>query len=282
MELVTTFFDSWALFRDSVLAGTVAGAMLGMLGVYIVLRRMVFLSAALSQTAGFGVTLAFYAQIHLGIPALVASPSLGAIVLTLGVVALLMLDRTHESGRRDAFLGLAFLLGSAGALLVGTRIVQEIHDIETLLFGTAVAVIPEDFVALLVVAALIFALHILWRRGFTAVAIDPVDAQVRGLPVRIIEITLLASLALAISITTKILGALPAFAFSVLPAMAAVRVAPNVDVSLVIGTLLGAVCGFAGYFVAYAWDLPVGASQTLVGVALVAIVSSVGLVARRD
>lgn len=272
-ELVTTFFDSWPLFRESVLAATTAGAMLGMLGVYIVLRRMVFLSAALSQTAGLGVTLAFYAQIHLGISAALASPTLGAILLALVVVGLLMLDRSPDAGTRDVYLGLAFLLGSAGALAVGTRIVQEIHDIESLLFGTAVAVLPEDFTKLVIVAAVVFALHLWWRRGFTAVAIDRVDAQVRGLPVRIIEIALLSSLALSISVTTRVLGALPAFAFSVLPAMAAVRLAPNIDVALIIGTAVGATCGFAGYFVAYAWDLPVGASQALVGIAVVAAAS---------
>ena len=50
-----TFLDGWDVFRDPVLASFVAGATLGLLGVYIVLRRMVFVSAALSQAAGLGV-----------------------------------------------------------------------------------------------------------------------------------------------------------------------------------------------------------------------------------
>ena len=277
IETVTLFFESWSLFRDSVLAGAIAGALLGFLGVYIVLRRMVFLSAALSQTAGFGVTLAFYAQLHLGAPAAVATPTLGAVLLGALVVALLMLDRSADAARRDAVLGVAFLLGSAGTLALATRIVEEIHDVETLLFGTAVAVLPEDLTQLAVVAALLAALHIWWRRGFVAVATDRVDAKVRGLPVRLIEVLLLGSLALAISVTTRILGALPAFAFSILPAMAALRLAPNARVALVLATGIGALSGFVGYFVAYALDLPVGASQTLVGLALLAVAALLGL-----
>ena len=69
------FLDGWELFADATLTGTIAGAILGFLGVYVVLRRMVFLTAALSQVAGLGVVLAFYAHGPLGIPAALTPPS---------------------------------------------------------------------------------------------------------------------------------------------------------------------------------------------------------------
>jgi zinc transport system permease protein len=59
------------------------------------------------------------------------------------------------------------------------------------------------------------------------------------------------------------------FAFSVLPAMAAVRLSRSVPQTLVLAALLGGVAGFVGYLCAYLWHLPVGASQALVAVALV-------------
>lgn len=280
-EQWASFTESWPLFADSVVAGTLAGAVLGWLGTYIVLRRMVFLSAALSQVAGLGVTLSFWASLALGLPAWLASPTLGAAVLALGMVGWLMMDRSADAGRRDAYLGVAFLVGAAGTLVVGTRIVQELQDVQSLLFGTAVAVAPDDLRELVVVMVGAVALHLWWRRGFTAIALDSVDAQVRGLPVRLLELALLASLALTISVTTRILGALPAFAFSVLPAMGALRVARNVHMALWIALGLGAVAGFWGYFSAFAWELPVGASQTLVGVALYVVLSGGGAISQR-
>ena len=54
------FFASWELFRDPVLAGMIVGATLGYLGVYIVLRRMVFASSAIAQAAALGVALSFW------------------------------------------------------------------------------------------------------------------------------------------------------------------------------------------------------------------------------
>ena len=64
--------------------------------------------------------------------------------------------------------------------------------------------------------------------------------------------------------STRVLGALPTFAFTVLPALAAMNVAPNIKSSLIIAASLGAISGFGGYVVAFLYDFPVGATQTLV------------------
>ena len=271
---LSMFFESWVLFRDSVLAGTLAGALLGLMGVYIISKRMVFLSAALSQTSGLGVALAFYAQLHLGISAQVASPTLGAALISFVALAVLMVDRSATSQQRDSLLGLLFLAGACGTLIVGTWIVQEIQDIQTLLFGTAVAVLPEDLDLIVIVCVVLGAVHLVGVRGFTEVAFDPDGSMVRGMPTRTLEAALLITLALAISVITGVLGALPAFAFSVLPAMAAVRLSPNARWAMVLAAIFGASMGFAGYLVAYLYSLPVGAAQTLVGVALVVAVAT--------
>jgi len=271
---LSAFFDGWELFRTAALSGAVAGALLGVLGVYVVLRRLVFLTAAVSQTAGLGVSLAFYAQIHFALPATLTDPLLGAALLTAITVAPMILGKGGHARRTDSLLGFAYLVGAAGALAVGTRIVQESHDVQTLLFGSAVAVLPEDFHTLLILGGLLLALHAWWWRGFSAASFDPAGARVRGLPVRLLDATLFLTLALAISVCTRVLGALPAFAFSVLPALAAVRLTPNVGWGLVLGGALGAAVGFSGYVLAFVAELPVGASQALVGAALVFLVEA--------
>ncbi len=265
------FFDSWELFRDPALAGAIVGLVLGFLGVYVIARRMVFLSAALSQCAGLGVALAFYGQTHWGLAGLAGSPRLGALVVTLTTALLLTTDRKAVATRRDSLLGFAFLLGAAGTLAISTRIVHETQDIQSLLFGTAVAVLPEELRFVLYSSLLMVSLHLWWMRGFMQISTDPDSATVRGLPVRLLETTLLLSLALAISLFTQILGALPVFAFSVLPALAALRVSVNLRMALLVAGISGAASGFLGYLAAFQYELPVGASQTLVGIALVLV-----------
>ena len=269
---LSAFFEAWDLFREPALAGAVAGALLGMLGIYVVLRRMVFLSAALSQSASLGVSLAWFAQVRWSVPAWIASPTTGGTAASLLAAGAMLAGRSSLSTRRDGVLGWVYLLGAAGTLAVGTRIVQEVQDIETLLFGSGVAVRPEDFTLLVQVSVVIGLLHLWLHRGFIQVATDQDGARVRGLPTRLVDALLIVSLAVAVSVGTRILGALPVFAFTVLPAMAALGLAVNVPQALPIAALVGGACGFGGYLVAYRYRLPVGASQTLVAALAVAAV----------
>lgn len=270
-QSLSLFFEGWALFREPALAGAVAGALLGLLGVYVVLRRVVFLSAAISQAAGFGVALSLYAKLHLGLTGLLASPTLGATLVT-GVAVLPFVSARHGA-RRDSLLGLIWLVGSAGTLIVAGHIASEMADIQDLLFGTAVAVVPEDFTALWQIALAIGLLHIWWQRGFAAASFARDSARVRQIPTRLLDGVLFASIAVAISISTRILGALPTFAFTILPALAALALARHLQMALLLATGLGALMGFGGYLLAFRYSLPVGASQTVVGVALVGVCS---------
>jgi zinc transport system permease protein len=267
---IADFFGAWELFRDASLAGAMAGAALGLLGVYVVLRRLVFLAAAVSQAASLGVAITFWAEAAFGLPHGVAWHSAGAGALTLASI-LPLAWRGERAAPPDSLLGFGYLVGAAGTLAIGTRIVQDLHDIDSLLFGSAVAVLREDFLLVAAASAFVLGLHAWWWRGFAAVSFDPAGARVRGLPVRLLETMLFASLAIAVSVSTRVLGALPTFAFSVLPALAAVRLTRNVPQALAAAALFGAGAGFGGYLLAYLHQLPVGAAQTLVAAAFVAV-----------
>ncbi len=262
------FLAAWELFRDPALAGALAGGLLGFLGVYVVLRRMVFLSAALTQAAGLGVAVELYAHLQLGVTGLLAAPLLGATGATLLATALLA---SIHGPARDRALGFAYLAGAAGTLALGTRIVEGVQEIQGILLGSAVVVLPEDLRLLAVVAAVIGLVHLVGLRGFVQASFDRDGAAVRGLPVRALDLVLLGSVAVAIAVATKILGALPVLAFSVLPATAAIRLAPNVPRALAGAAVLGVLAGFGGYLLAYLAQLPVGAAQALVAGAWVVL-----------
>ena len=269
------FVAAWELFRDPVLAGVIAGSTLGYLGVYIVLRRMVFVSAALSQAAGLGVALAFYAQIALGATGILGDPLLFAMVFTIATMLLLMREGSERWMSRESVLGAVYLVGSAGALLVGTKIRQEAHDIQAILFGAAVLVTPADLTKLEILGVASLLLQLVAGRGLRFVSFDRDGARIRGLPVRLLDLGLFVSIALSVSVATRVLGALPVFAFSVLPAMAAILLAPNVRAALLLAAALGALAGGAGYVAAFLYTWPVGASQAAFAAALVVVAGAV-------
>ena len=267
------FVDGWqlGLYRDAVLAGALAAAALGTLGVFIVLRRAVFAAATIGQAAGLGVVIAFYAGIYWGVD---LPPMVGALGSAALATAALALRTTARKLPQDALLGLGFLVAAAGAVALGDRITQEVHEVSAILFGTAVVVSPSDVVFLggvfVVVACLVF---VTWR-GVAFSGFDPEGARVQKLPVRTLDLGFWLVVAATVAVTTRVLGALPVFAFSVLPPLAAILSTRRLALTLPISGLLGAVSASAGYAAAYFMALPVGATQALctalaLGVALV-------------
>lgn len=264
----TQFWDAYELFRDPMLCALIAGGVLGFLSVYVVLRRMVFVSAAVTQSAGLGVALAFFTEIHLGLH---VAPTVGAVFLALLATLLLMLEPTRLRLTRESMLGLAYALTGGAAILVGDRISQEAHDVEAILFGTAVLVEREQLLAVAISGALILVLHLWWFRGLTFASFDRTGAMVQGLPVRALDSVLMISIGLMVGVSARALGALPVFAFSTLSAIAALMLDLRLPWTFLLATVTGAVAGLGGYLFAYFYNFPVGGSQTVCAGLLVVV-----------
>lgn len=259
------FIDGFELFRDPILCGVLAGLVLGYLGVFVVLRRMVFVTATISQSAGLGVALAFFAEIHLGFA---VDPVIGAVAASLLATMIFALPSERFRLSRESILGAAYVASGAFAIIIGDRIAQEAHDIAAILFGTAVLVRPLDLYLVAAVGAVITLIHIFWHRGFMFSSFDPDGARVQGLPVRFLDLSMWTLLALEVSFATRALGVLPVFAFAVLPAMSALLFGVRPSWTLILAAFFGGLAGGAGYLAAYFFALPVGASQAAVATAI--------------
>jgi len=263
--------EGWQLgiYRDPIVCGLVAGLALGYLGVFVVLRRMVFITAAVSQAAGMGVALAFFVQIHLGLG---VSPVISAIGMALLFTLVFSLPLERLPVSREAVLGVAYIAAWSSSVMLGDRISQEAHDISSILFGTAVLVRSEDLYAVLAVSfgALLF--HGIAHRGIAFALFDPEGARVQRLPVRLLDLASWVCIALVVSVATRALGVLPVFAFAVLPATAGLLAFGRLRWVLLTASALGALAGAGGYVVAFFLSLPVGACQAAVAAALLAAI----------
>ncbi len=262
---LSEFAEGWSLglYRDPVMVGVFAGAVLGVLGVYVVLRRAVFVTAAVTQAAGLGVALAFLLEISFAVH---VPPVLGALGLSL--LATLILGARTERIRlpRETLVGLTWLAASAGAVLVGDRITQDAHDVAAILFGTAVLVRPFDLLLVTCVGSLVLALAFLFHRGFMFAGFDPEGARVHRLPVSLLDFLLWVLIAVMASVATRAIGALPVFAFAVLPAMGALALVERARAAVLLAAAFGALAGGLGYLFAFFLEFPVGASQATVAV----------------
>jgi zinc transport system permease protein len=282
--------DLWAnlpIFKDAILTGGLAGALLGFIGVHVVLRRMVFASSAIAQAAALGVALSFFIPIivdpvrhaaghqagpeaHL-VSSLLFEPVVWAIAASLLATLVFMANPVRLHLTRESLLGFVFLASGAGAVIVGDRITQEAHDLAAILFGSAVVVQPVDLFLVGSATIVLLGGHVLLWRALVFAGYDPMGARVQGLPVRALNGFLFVSVGLAVALCTRALGALPVFALSVLPAMAALVITSRIAAVFAIATTLGVVSGVGGYALSFRAELPVGATQTATAAGLLAL-----------
>jgi zinc transport system permease protein len=290
------FLANWSIFRDAVLTGAFAGALLGFFGVQVVLRRMVFASSAISQAAALGVALSFWipsvidpvghAAAHSGNPGVHSSIPLlfDPVVWALGtsLVATLLFTVSPVRWRitGEGLLGIVFLASSAFAVIIGDRLTQETHDLAAILFGSAVVVRRSDLVLVTGAMVSLMGLHILFWRPLVFVAFDPVAARVQGLPVGKLNAFVFLAVGVGVAFSTRALGALPVFAFSVLPALAALLLTTRLSLVFALAAVLGALSGAGGYLVSFRAETPVGATQAALAVALLLLASAWRGVAR--
>lgn len=126
-------------------------------------------------------------------------------------------------------------------------------------------------VTTVVVAGIVFGALLGWGPRLAVAILDPVVARVHGLPVRALSSALFAATAIMLAVAARALGALPVFALSIVPAMAALHAAPTLRSAFALASALGFVAGGGGFMLAWAADLPVGGTQTATALALWAV-----------
>jgi zinc transport system permease protein len=258
------FWESWFAWRDAVIVALLSAAALAYLGVWVVLKRVVYVPLALSQVSSVGVVFAYLLASWLGVHphdahgcAILLDPSWMSLVFALATA--FWFARPHE----DSSLAVvtAYLLSAAAVLILGGFVRQELHDVQTVLFGNAVLV---DTVQILYVggaALAVLVVHLLLHRRFLFVSFDPDAAGAAGLRPFRTEVILYASFALMISVATRAIGALPAFGLMVLPAMAGLRLARSMRTACAVAVVSGMLAAGLGYYLSFRLGVPTGASM---------------------
>ena len=270
------FADFWAgrdLWREPMIAGVLAGGILRYIGVFVVLKRMVFVSAALSEIAGVGVAFAFWLGAVMGIDPhahgtipLLLEPTWFSLVFACLAAALFSLRPGHRKLAPETIVGLGYIIASALvlAILNSPRIAQEAHAVGDILFGNAVTVPRKQIEALFAATVIAVVAHAVFFKELLFVSYDPETAVVQGVGVFRYELLLNLATAVVISVATRAVGALPVFAFSVIPAAAALMMTDRIGLTIALSVIFGVVSAAVGYYVSWVEQLPTGASMVVV------------------
>jgi ABC-type Mn2+/Zn2+ transport system permease subunit len=209
-------------------------------------------------------------------------PWLMALLFACAGALILGFVREGRQVTRGWLLGAVFVAASGAVLLLGGFIQQEMHDVNDVLFGNAIAISTDQMWQAIMVAALVLALHVWLAPLFLSYAFDPVTARAHGFPVQLLDAVLFLSMGLAIASGTRVVGALPEFAFAVFPGMAALSLVRKARWLMVVAALFGAASAFVGYWASFVLSLPTGATMAAAALALTLLARVAGRVLHRS
>lgn len=248
-------------FHDALLNSLLVALILAPLGLFLHLRRTLFLGAALPHLAGFG----FVLGASLGLP---EWPS-GFVVVGVGVLGLTRVNHRQSAGLTlDAWTGLVYVVSLAGIMLTLALTNTEGHAADLLLKGSVLTAGCTETRILgaigLPLALLVWAL----RRRLMLIALDPQTAAAMGIRVHRYEVGFFAALGTALTLTLSAAGAMACFGFLLLPALTALALCDRVAPLFVVAPLVGAIGAIGGLVLALWRDLPPGPVMVAVMLAM--------------
>jgi manganese/iron transport system permease protein/iron/zinc/copper transport system permease protein len=253
----------YAFFVKGLTVATLAGALCGLIGVYITLRGMSYIGHGLSH-AIFG---GFAASSIIGLNYFVGAGAWGLA----SALAINRVTRNRKIGA-DAAIGVITTASFALGVALLTRYGHRGPSFDNALFGSILGVRSSDIWALVAICALTVAVVFTNYRALLFATFDPDVADVSGVSVARLDALLMLVLSLAILATLTIIGVTLVAATLVIPAVIARMLTNTFSTMLWLSTLIGAGCGFVGMNLSYHLDVPSGTTIVLTGAALFAVV----------
>jgi len=257
---------SYDFIRYAVVAGVLASALCGIVGTFVVVKRVSFLAGGLSHAAFGGLGLCFFLGVN---------PLWGAIAVSLACAVVLGLLDMEKVKSHDAAIGVLWAAGVAVGIAFVYRTPGYAPNLMTYLFGNILLVTRTDVVTTLVLTVVVLAVLLLFGKGFVAVAFDEVFARVQGAPVRLLLTLLLVLVALTVVVLIQVVGILLVIALLTIPPVVSLMLWKDLRSVLLASVAIGIGMTLSGLAVSYYEDLPSGPAIVLLGTALLLAVYGV-------
>jgi manganese/iron transport system permease protein/iron/zinc/copper transport system permease protein len=247
-------FD-YQFFVKGVIAAVMVGGLCGLVGVYIVLKRMAYIGHGLSHAVLGGAVVSFVLSINFLV---------GAAVWGFLCAQLITLTTKKRKIAYDAAIGVITTASFAVGIVIISRYKSFTRDFEAALFGNILGVSTGDLVAIAVVTILTAVVLFVAYKHFLFATFDGEVAQFYGVPIGWVETLFSLVLAGTIVVSMQVLGVLLIAGATVIPPVSARMLTDSFRTMLILSTALGAACGFVGIYISYFVDVSSGASIVLI------------------
>ncbi len=252
-----------AFMYKALLISAVIGALFSYIGVYIVLRRTVFVGMALSQLAACG----FAFGLMIGI-----APLVWSLLFTLAGVMLFSLQLSERKITRESIIGFTYAFAASLAVIFIAKAEHGAANILEVLSGNIFTITDKQFYVTTVVFLAAGVLHTLFYQRFMLIAFDAETARASGVKAGLWNFVFYLILGVTISLGIQTAGVLLTFGYLVIPAMTALLLARDMPKTFIFSIVFGVVATVIGVYSSFVFDLPGGTTiVTVSGVIYLAV-----------
>jgi len=247
-------FLQYDFMRNALAAGLAASVLCGVIGIYVILNKIVFISDGIAHAAFGGIGLGYflgYDPLAFGIGS--------AVITALGIGMVSSRARISE----DTAIGVFMATGMALGIMLLTLSQGYARDLYGYLFGNILAVTRSDVLLIAALTLIILALVFLLYKEFLLLSFDPIYAEAIGLPVQSLRLLLLVMVAFSVVILIKIVGIIMVIALLTIPGAISRRHMLGLPAIMAGSIILGAIFVTIGLLISYELDVPSGATIIL-------------------
>ena len=241
--------------RNALIAGILISIACGIIGTFVVIKRIVFLSGGIAHAAYGGIGLGYFFKFN---------PVLGAIIFSM--VSALGMGIIHRKTRQrsDTIIGVMWAIGMAIGIIFVDQTEGYKADLMSYLFGSILAVPSSDLLIMLALDIIIVILVLVFYKELLAISFDETFATVENVPVDAIYMILLGMIAFTVVMMMRIVGLIMVIALLTMPAAISGGFVNDMKKMMVLAIILGVIFTTTGLWLSYFLNLTSGATIILV------------------
>ncbi len=246
--------------RNALAAGLLAALACGVVGVYVVVKRIVFISGGIAHTSFGGIGLGYFLGIN---------PIIGALFFSVGSGLAIGGITRRTRLPEDTTIGILWAMGMALGVVLIALTPGYAPDLMSYLFGNILTVPSSDLMLMLVLDLVILGTVVAFYKEYLVLSFDEEYARAVGIPVERLYLLLLALIALTVVVLIRVVGMILVIALLTFPAAMARQFTHRMRTMMLLSVTFGAVFTMGGLWLSYLLRLPSGATIVLLaGVAL--------------
>lgn len=248
-------FLQYGFIQNALIAAILVSVACGIVGSYVVVKKIVSISGAISHAAFGGIGLGFFIGIN---------PIVAAIPFTvLSAVGIGLINEKVKISE-DTAIGILWSVGMALGVIFINLTPGYAPDLFSYLFGNILTVPSSDLVLMLILDVIIIFTVFLFYREFLAVSFDPEFSRVVGVPAEFVYILLLCIVALSVVVLIKVVGVILVIALLSIPAAVSKQITFKMKNIMILSVILGVILTILGLWLSYIFNLASGATIVLV------------------